>query len=320
MSFESMSVENMKKYMGTNPRPTDFDRYWEESLEEIAAWDPSPRLVPAAFRAAGAECFDLYYSGADGAQIHAKYLRPAGRKGKIPVIYMFHGYSGNSGDWWDKLAWISQGFAVAVMDCRGQAGLSEDRGNVNCTTYHGHIIRGLLEGSKAMLFRQIFMDTALLVKAVKNFPETDSARMAVHGGSQGGGLSLVCAALVPEIRCAAVLYPFLCDYRRVWELNCRGSAYEELEYFFRAYDPRHEQEEEYFTRLGYIDVQYLVPRIRAKVLWGMGLKDEACPASTQFAAYNRLKTEKQLMLYPDFGHEGLPGFIDECVMFLSSNL
>ena len=52
----------------------------------------------------------------------------------------------------------------------------------------------------------------------------------------------------------------------------------------------------------------------------MGLKDEACPASTQFAAYNRLKTEKQLMLYPDFGHEGLPGFIDECVMFLSSNL
>ena len=67
-----------------------------------------------------------------------------------------------------------------------------------------------------------------------------------------------------------VLYPFLCDYRRVWELNCRGSAYEELEYFFRAYDPRHEQEEEYFTRLGYIDVQYLVPRIRAKVLWGMG--------------------------------------------------
>ena len=67
MSFESMSVENMKKYMGTNPRPTDFDRYWEESLEEIAAWDPSPRLVPAAFRAAGAECFDLYYSGADGA-------------------------------------------------------------------------------------------------------------------------------------------------------------------------------------------------------------------------------------------------------------
>lgn len=49
MSFESMSVENMKKYMGTNPRPTDFDRYWEESLEEIAAWDPSPRLVPAGF-------------------------------------------------------------------------------------------------------------------------------------------------------------------------------------------------------------------------------------------------------------------------------
>lgn len=131
-------------------------------------------------------------------------------------------------------------------------------------------------------------------------------------------MSLVCAALVPEIRKAAVLYPFLCDYKRVYELNCAGSAYQELTPFFRAHDPRYEREAEFFERLGYIDVQNFTPRIQADMLWATALRDEACPPSTQFAAYNHLASPKEMVVYPDFGHEGLPGYIDRCFQFMES--
>ena len=50
-----------------------------------------------------------------------------------------------------------------------------------------------------------------------------------------------------------------------------------------------------------------------------GLMDTICPPSTQFAAFNKITSPKEVILYPDFGHVNLPGsgdatlqwFIDE---------
>ena len=111
--------------------------------------------------------------------------------------------------------------------------------------------------------------------------------------------------------------PFLCDYRRVWEMDLAANAYEELRLFFRLFDPRHEREEEIFTRLGYIDNQHLAHRIQAEVLMPVGLMDQVCPPSTQFAAFNKIRSKKQMLIYPDFGHESLPGAQDRIFDFMS---
>ena len=145
----------------------------------------------------------------------------------------------------------------------------------------------------------------------------DAARVGTTGISQGGGLSLVCAALIPEIKLVAPVYPFLCDYRRSWDIDQAKDAYFELQDYFRKFDPLHKREEEIFTKLGYIDVQYLTPRIKAEVMMAVGLMDTICPPSTQFAAYNKIKSEKSLRIYPDFGHENLPGHSDEIFQFMS---
>ena len=49
---------------------------------------------------------------------------------------------------------------------------------------------------------------------------------------------------------------------------------------------------------------------------GVGLMDTVCPPSSQFAAYNQIPAKKSLAIYPDFGHEGLPGFNDTVYEFL----
>jgi cephalosporin-C deacetylase len=234
---------------------------------------------------------------------------------------MFHGYSVDSGDWSDKLAYVSQGFVVAALDSRGQGGLSEDRSVVSGSTLNGHFVRGLNDAihghPEKLVFRQDFLDTAELAKIVMELPDVDADRVGVTGWSQGGGLTVACAALVPRIARAAPVYPFLSDYQRVWEMDMAKNAYNELKDYFRRANPRHENERAVFENLGYIDIQHLAPRIKADVLWSIGLMDEICPPSTQFAAYNKIKSKKQMDIYPDFVHEHIQGANDRIFGFLS---
>jgi len=315
-----LPIEQLRAYQGKNPHPSDFDSFWDSSLAEMRAIDPEVELVPAEFQAPNVECFDLFFTGVRDARLHAKLLRPANAPSPHAAVMLFHGYTGDSGDWFDKLGYAAAGFTVAALDCRGQAGLSQDRGSVTGNTLHGHIIRGLTDALQGfpekLLFRQIFLDTAQLARIVMEMPEVDANRIGAMGGSQGGALTIACAALEPRIRRAVPMFPFLSDYKRVWEMDEAKDAYLELQEYFRHSDPMHKNEEKVFEKLGYIDIQFLAPRIQARVLWGIGLMDTVCPPSSQFAAFNKVCSPKEMAIYPDFGHETLPGFNDQAFRFL----
>jgi len=310
-------LAELREYRGINPRPDDFDAYWDAALAEMRGTDSCVELRPAKFQAPFAECFDLFFTGVGGSRIHAKYLRPKHAAEPHPAILQFHGYSGDSGEWSDKLGYVARGFSVAAMDCRGQGGISEDLGGVRGNTFKGQIIRGLDDDPEKFTFRQIFLDTAQLAKIVGGQPEVDATRVASMGGSQGGALTIACAALVPEIKRLAPVYPFLADYQRVWEMDLAVEAYEEIRTYFRRYDPLHTREREIFTKLGYIDIQHLAPRIRGETLMGITLMDTICPPSSQFAVFNKITAPKEAVIYPDYGHEPLPGFPDRAFAFLA---
>ena len=207
---------------------------------------------------------------------------------------------------------------AASLDCRGQGGLSEDSGRVKGNTHHGHIIRGLDdEDPRKLYYRSVFLDTAQLARIVMAMDCVDEQRVGAYGGSQGGALTLACAALTPRLCRAASQYPFLSDYRRVWDMDLDKDAYSELKEYFRHFDPLHERESEIFAKLGYIALHNMAHRIRARVRMYTGLQDNICPPSTQFAAYNRITAEKDVKIYPDFGHEYLPGQQEDTLLFLS---
>jgi len=312
MPTVDLSLKELKVYKGTNPRPADFNEYWDRALEEMKRVTPDVEMVPSEFKSPGVQCFDYFFSGVGGARIHAKYLRPEKKSGGdgMPAVVFFHGYTGNAGSWMSHLAWASSGYHVFAMDCRGQGGLSEDPGGVKGNTQRGHIIRGLADSPDKLYYRQVFLDAAQLAGLVMSTEGVDPRRVGARGGSQGGGLTLACAALEPRIACLTPVFPFLTDYKRVWELDLAKRAYVELVEWFRRYDPMHERENEIFTTLGYIDVQHLAERIRGDVMMATGLMDETCPPSSQFAAFNKITASKSLKVYPDFDHETLPGFDD----------
>ncbi|HOK09396.1 MAG TPA: alpha/beta fold hydrolase [Candidatus Hydrogenedens sp.] len=315
MPVFELPLEELWKYQGRNPKPEDFDDYWQRALAELKTLDFKVELIPASFHSKIAECFDLYFNSVRGARIHAQYLRPAKRSKPCPTLLKFHGYGGNAGDWYEKLGFVAEGFCVTAMDVRGQGGQSTETGNIVGNTLKGHIIRGLDDVPDNLLYRHIFLDTVALVSVITQFEEVDENKLGAYGMSQGGALTLACAGLEPRIKKLAPMCPFLCDYKRVWEMDLAEEAYEELKTYFRLFDPRHEREDEIFRKLGYIDCQYLAERIQGEVLMAIGLMDQICPPSTQFSAYNKIKSPKKVILYPDFAHEYYPGFIDQMFDF-----
>jgi cephalosporin-C deacetylase len=310
-----MPLEELERYQGRNPRPEDFDRYWEGALAELDSVPETVAIEPAGFASSVAEAFDLTFAGVRGAALYAKLLVPKGAT-SAPALIVFHGYSGNSGDWLGLLGWAAEGFVVAALDVRGQAGRSTDPGGLTGSTFAGQIVRGASEGPEALLYRHIYLDCVRIARIVASLPEVDATRVCTMGGSQGGGLALACAALEPSVARVASQYPFLCDWLRVWELDLAVSAYDGLRYHLRSFDPRHERKDDFFRTMGYIDVQHLAPMIRGEVLMATGLMDEICPPSTQFAAYNKITSPKRMALYPDFAHEWLPGWSDIAFDFL----
>ena len=130
----------------------------------------------------------------------------------------------------------AMGFVVAGMDCRGQGGKSTDKNPVDGNTLHGQIIRGLADPDPDNLYyRNVFLDTAMLARVVSNLEQADGTKMAAFGGSQGGALLIACACLVPELKMAAPCFPFLTDYKRVWDMDLAMNAYSEIKRVFSLF-------------------------------------------------------------------------------------
>jgi len=62
-----MPLDQLKKYEGRNPKPKDFDAFWDKSLAEMRKINPKVELKPADFQTSYAECLDMYFTGVGGA-------------------------------------------------------------------------------------------------------------------------------------------------------------------------------------------------------------------------------------------------------------
>lgn len=320
MPLIDLPLADLERYQGSSPCPEDFDQFWNDSLKELDRIDPETKLIFSEFQIAGFECYNLYFKSTFDALIHGVVIKPLHCAKKTPAVLVFHGYSCNIGDWFALLPYAACGMTVLAMDCRGQGGLSVDSGGVKGNTFHGHVIRGVDDEPSKLLYRNIFLDCARLAQIAMSLSWINPAKIGITGASQGGGLALAAAALEKRVSCCAPIFPFLSDYKRIWDMDLDIECYAELRDYFRKHDPLHRQEKHFFTQLGYIDVMNLAKRIRCPVEMHTGLMDRTCPASTQFAIFNRLQSVKNMIVYPDFAHEPLPGSADSVLQFMIRNL
>ncbi len=110
-----LPVDELWTYAGRNPRPHDFDKYWDSALNELEAVESDLTLEQIPYPSEIAECHNLWFTGVGGARVYAKYLRPKDQSRQHPGIVSFHGYSMSSADWFELLPFVSQGYSVLAL-------------------------------------------------------------------------------------------------------------------------------------------------------------------------------------------------------------
>lgn len=308
--LKEVALEHWGSFQSQDIKPHDFEAFWQEGKNEVDRLGLDYQLIETPLYSTVAEGYDLYYTGVNGAKIHAQIVRPIRAMKKTPVLFLFHGYHSNAGDWGDKIAYAAEGIMTVALNIRGQGGASEDQTISKGGTLKGHIIRGIEEGPKNLMFRQVYLDIYQLTRIVTSMPNIDIEHLYAYGASQGGALALICGYFERRIKKIFTLYPFLSVFREAYRLDVSNSAYEELAYWFRFRDPLHLKETTFFETLDYIDIQFFVPEIQSSVVWAMGLEDRVCHPKLQFGVYNALQAEKEMLFYPDYEHEYLPEFSD----------
>lgn len=306
-----MPLTEMKSYTGRQEVPSDFDEFWDQNLSKLSS-SYEYKLTPMDFGLPNLDCYELRFKGTNDATVFAKCVFPK-NKSNIPVVFTFHGYMGQSPDWSDLFQYPAVGYGIVAMDVRGQQGKSTDPQSVIGNTVKGQIIRGATAGRDQLFFKDVYLDVYSIVEIIASLSFVDETNLSVFGGSQGGALSLVAAALNPRIKRAAVFYPFLSDFKRVLEVGNRDEPYDELFRYFKFSDPFHKTEDTILHTLSYIDVKNMAHRIKASVKLFTGLEDQVCFPSTQFAMFNRLSCEKEMVLLPEYGHEDLHVMVNDSI-------
>lgn len=315
------SIKQFEGYMGSSPKAEDFTQYWEEGLREMLKGNFSYSVYRKDVMMKGIEVYDLYFKGVNNERIHCELLKPEKIEKPIPGVMMFHGYTSNIDSIYSKVPYAYNDMAVLAMDVPGQGGTSEDNYSADGPTIYGQMIRGVADpDKKKLLYRGIYLDAIKASLIFSGLTFVDEKRLGATGKSQGGALSIVTAALNRNMKAIAPVYPFLGDFRVLFEKNLFGDIYTEFRSWFRKYDTLHEKEDEFFERLSYIDVQNFASMVKAKTLMVTALEDKTCPPITQFAIYNKLECEKDLKVYCDYDHERLPYSDDIIFEYFRKNL
>jgi cephalosporin-C deacetylase len=305
MGFFDLPLEALRSFLPTRDEPADFDAFWADTLAAARQHPLNAQFEPVDTGLRLIETYDVTYAGYGGQPIKGWLNIPHARTNALPCIVEYIGYGGGRGFSTDWLLGAAAGFAHFVMDTRGQGstwsqGDTPDLPTEGANPFHpGFMTQGILD-PKTYYYRRVFTDAVRAIEAARSHPAIDPSHIALMGGSQGGGITIAAAGLVPDVEAALPDVPFLCGYRRATEITDEY-PYQEIVRYCKVHRGKVDQ---VFHTLSYFDGINFATRGRAQALFSAGLMDEICPPSTVFAAYNYYAGAKDILVYPYNEHEG----------------
>lgn len=304
LQFTDMPLDELRAYAPALEEPVDLDGFWTATIDEArrAATTPVVR-TPADTPVRTVIVEDLTFPGFNGDPVRGWVLRPLG-DAPAPAVVEFIGYGGGRGLPGERLGWSAAGYVHVIMDTRGQ-GSGWSLGETADPHGSGPAIQGVMtrgiHDPYEYYYRRVFTDAVRLVDAVAEMPFVDATRIAVTGGSQGGGITLAAAALSGRVAAVMPDVPFLCDFPRAITRSL-SDPFTEITRYLAV----HRGDADAARRtLSYFDGAVLARRITAPSLVSVALMDDIVLPSTVFAAFNAIPaTDKSIEVYEFNGHEG----------------
>ncbi|MFN3865919.1 MAG: acetylxylan esterase [Demequina sp.] len=310
MALFDLPREELESYRPEIREPADFDEFWANTITQARAHETSVTLTPGPITLGTLDVQDVTYPGFGGHPIKGWYSRPKGVDGPLPCVVEVCGYGGGRGLAIERTLWAAAGYAYFYMDTRGQGAgwgnggdTADPVGSTPATP--GFMTRGITDPAE-YYYRRVYTDAVRAVDAARSLPGVDSERVVFAGGSQGGGIALGVAGLVPDLAGVLADVPFLCHFERSLDLSPEFPYGEVVKYLsvFRG------QRERVLDTLSYFDGVNHAKRAQAPTLMSVALMDMVCPPSTGYAAFNWYGdrsapgVRKEIEVYPYNGHEG----------------
>ncbi len=285
------------------PAPADFDAFWAAKKKQVAAVPINARLTAVASQREGVEAFDLQ-ADCVGATVSGYYARPAGAKPRsLPAILTVHGAGVTTSSLGGPVGWAKEGALALDINAHGLP-------NGRPKAFYDALATGELreyrtrgrESRDTVYFLGMFQRLIRAIDFLTSQPEWDGKTVVVSGSSQGGFQAIVAAGLDPRVSFFAAGVPAGCDHTGAIVGRIAG---------WPKFIPTGEKPSPAVVEaVRYYDCVNFAARAKAPGVFTIGFIDTTCPPTSVYAAYNALKTPKEIHHDIAAGHTNTPAARD----------
>jgi len=292
---------NPLKIEPTIATPRDFTDYWTQAKAELAKIPLDARMVLMPERCT--ENVNVYHVNVQNYKLNTRLygiLCVPKKEGKYPAILQVPGAGARpySGD----ITNAEKGFITL------QIGIHGIPVNMDPIVYN-NLMAGPLAGywnynlddKDRYYYKRVYLGCVRAIDFITSLPQFDGANLGVMGGSQGGALSIVTAALDTRVKYLAAFYPALADVTGY--LKGRAGGWPHL---FDKTNLAFNNTSIKIETAGYYDVVNFARQLKVPGIYSMGFNDETCPPTSMYAAYNVITAPKELFIVPETGHWTYP--------------
>lgn len=299
------------------PMPKDFDLFWKKALAEARKVSLEPEIydVPDATNAEFETKLIRLHVGKQK-WMYGYLTRPLDGK-KHPIVLTPPGAGSTKptpSDYYPKRGYIYMKIEIHDNDPR----IPDEEYNVmrkqKCAGYPG---RGMAS-RETFYYKDVYVGCARVVDYLATLSDWDGKNMIVSGGSQGGALTIVTAALNDKVTLCAPFYPALCDLMGFLHQRAGGWP----KFFSDIYNDSKVSvpEETAVQTLQYFDVVNFARRLTVPTFVSWGYNDDTCSPTSVWAIWNEIIAPKNCDITPTSGHWRFTSSQDKCNEWMKKQL
>ena len=311
-------LEDARSYRGAWLRPSNFESFWEPSVAFAQnAQVESVIELPSATQTATFK--RITFASTDQTQLSARVILPAGvlaaepttavealpaaepsATTELPAVVLFSDLGRGVRSWLHLLRFSALGLPVVALEARSCEPQLKDawRGSLSAEGLAHALINP--DDAASSTLKQL-IDDALVTTAVAS--RFLGRTTVTWGEGLGGSQALFAAALLPkEVSVTMALNPLFADNATTLRtvVGCGDTP----------------QSDAAIDAVGLLDSACAAELVRVPAFIGTALLDQSAPTEGTFALYNRLKVQKEMRVYPKFGHERINQFENEQINYL----
>lgn len=293
-AFEAEKIEP------TVPMPADFEEFWNTAKAELAQVPMDPKMIHIPERST--EKVDVYhvsFQNIKNSRIYGVLTVPKGA-GKFPAILQVPGagirpYGGD----------IAKAVRGAIVLQIGIHGIPIDLAPEVYTNLSAGALNGYwnfnVQDKDLYYYKRVYLGCVRAVDFLVSLPQYDGGNLGIQGGSQGGALSIITAALDPRIKQLVSYFPALSDMTGY--LHQRAGGWPHI---FAPANQKYYATPAGIETISYYDVVNFARILKTPGFYSWGYNDDTCPPTSFYSAYNQIKAPKEVFVIPETGHWTYP--------------